>query len=221
MNEWTCDSRTAAIDRLLAKAPVIPVLTIADLDTAVPLARTLAGAGLPVVEITLRTPVALAAIAQVAAEVPGCIPAAGTVLTPADLAAAAAAGAAFAISPGASEALYRAAAESAIPYLPAVATGSEIVHGMEHGYRRFKYFPAVTGGCAALKAFLGPFPQVRFCPTGGIDEQDAAAYLALSNVITIGGSWIAPPTAIAARDWPTIAERAQRAASARAARFDA
>ncbi len=211
MNEWTCETRTQAIDRILAQAPVIPVLTIADLETAVPLARTLAGSGLSVIEITLRTPVALDAIAQVAAEVPDCIPAAGTVLTPADLAAAAAAGAAFAISPGGSEALYRAAADTGILYLPAVATGSEIMRGLEHGYRRFKYFPA-AGAIAALKAFFGPFPQVRFCPTGGIDEADAAAYLALPNVIAIGGSWIAPPAAIAARDWPAIAHRAQRAA---------
>ncbi|KGM53636.1 keto-deoxy-phosphogluconate aldolase [Lysobacter arseniciresistens ZS79] len=199
------DTRTAAIDAILARAPVLPVLAIERLDDAVPLARALVDGGLPVLEVTLRTDAALAAIARIAAGVDGAIVGAGTVLTPADLDAVADAGAAFAISPGATDALYTAAARHRLPWLPAIATASELMRGLDHGHRRFKFFPAeAAGGAAALKAFAGPFPQARFCPTGGIDQASAPRYHALSNVITVGGSWMVPKDAIEARDWPRI-----------------
>jgi 2-dehydro-3-deoxyphosphogluconate aldolase/(4S)-4-hydroxy-2-oxoglutarate aldolase len=217
MNGWSAQRRADAVDALLAPAPVLPVLTIDALEQAVPLARTLVDAGLPVLEITLRSAVALAAIARIVAEVPGAIVGAGTVLGAADLRAAAAAGARFAIAPGASAALYAAADDAPIPLLPAIATASELMAGLEPGHRRFKFFPAVpAGGIGALRAFAGPFPQVRFCPTGGIDAGSAPAFLALANVITVGGSWMVPAAALAARDWPAIAALAVAAARLRA-----
>jgi 2-dehydro-3-deoxyphosphogluconate aldolase / (4S)-4-hydroxy-2-oxoglutarate aldolase len=204
------DSYAAAIDALLQQAPVLPVLTIQHLDDAVPLARALVAGGLPVLEVTLRSSVALAAIARIRAEVPEAIVGAGTVLSPDDLRAAMAAGAAFAISPGASEALYAAAAGASLPFIPAIATASELMLGLAHGHRRFKFFPAgAAGGVEALRAFAGPFPQAQFCPTGGIDADTAAAYLALDNVITVGGSWMVPAAALRSRDWPRIVALAQ------------
>lgn len=212
------DRYAAAIDSLLRQAPVLPVLTIRSLDDAVPLAQALVTGGLPVLEVTLRSSVALAAIALIRAEVPGAIVGAGTVLVPADLDAAAEAGAEFAISPGASEALYAAAAAAgaALPFIPAVATASELMLGLAHGHRRFKFFPAAAaGGLAALRALAGPFPQVRFCPTGGIDADTAAAWLALDNVLTVGGSWMVPGTAVDARDWARIVTLAESSARLR------
>jgi 2-dehydro-3-deoxyphosphogluconate aldolase/(4S)-4-hydroxy-2-oxoglutarate aldolase len=206
MPAWTTEQRSRRIDELLAQAPVLPVVAIDRLDDAVPLARTLVEAGLPVLEITLRSDVALAAIRRIVDHVPGAIVGAGTVLTAADLAAVEAAGALFAISPGATEALYTAATTSAIPWLPAIATASELMRGLEHGHQRFKFFPAESsGGLAALKAFAGPFAQVRFCPTGGIDAAKAGGYLRLANVMTVGGSWMLPKEALDRGDWPTIA----------------
>lgn len=218
MNTWTPEAHAERIDALLTRAPALPVLSIADLDSAVPLARALVEAGLPVLEITLRTPVAAEAIRRIVAEVPAAIVGAGTVLTPRDFDAVAAAGARFAISPGATEALYAAAAQAPLPWLPAVATASELMRGLEHGYRRFKFFPAESaGGVGALRAFAGPFAQARFCPTGGIDAASAPRYLALPNVITVGGSWMVPAAALAARDWAAIAAAARAAAVLRAA----
>ena len=199
------DNRAAAIDAILTRAPVLPVLAIERLDDAVPLARALVDGGLPVLEVTLRTPAALAAITRIAAEVDGAVVGAGTVLSPADLDAVAAAGAAFAISPGATEALYTAAAGQRMPWIPAISTASELMRGLDHGHRRFKFFPAeAAGGVAALNAFAGPFPQARFCPTGGIDATSALRYRALPNVMTVGGSWMVPREAIEARDWQRI-----------------
>jgi 2-dehydro-3-deoxyphosphogluconate aldolase/(4S)-4-hydroxy-2-oxoglutarate aldolase len=216
MNGWSAQRRADAVDALLAPAPVLPVLTIDALEQAVPLARTLVDAGLPVLEITLRSAVALAAIARIVAEVPGAIVGAGTVLGAADLRAAAAAGARFAIAPGASAALYAAADDAPIPLLPAIATASELMAGLEHGHRRFKFFPAVpAGGIGALRAFAGPFPQVRFCPTGGITPEKASSYLKLPNVITIGGSWMAPKKLVEAKDWAGIEKLAAEAAALR------
>lgn len=210
------DSRSAAVDALLEQAPVLPVLVIERLDDAVALAATLVDAGLPVLEITLRSEVALAAITRIAREVPNALVGAGTVLTSDQLTAAADAGARFAIAPGATEALYRAALDAPIPFLPAVASASELMRGLEHGYRRFKFFPAeAAGGIGALRAFAGPFPQVRFCPTGGIDAGRAPAYLAQPNVITVGGSWMVPSPTLVARDWPCIGELARSAATLR------
>lgn len=214
VSETTADNRTAAIDKLLHAAPVLPVLTLLRVEDAVPLARALLAGGLPVLEVTLRSTVAIEAIRAIAAELPDARVGAGTVLDRAGLDAASAAGAVFAIAPGATAALYAAAAAAPIPLLPAVATASEIMQGLEQGYRRFKFFPARTaGGVEALKAFAGPFPQVRFCPTGGIDAESAPAYLALPNVITVGGSWMAPAAAIEARDWTRITALARACAN--------
>ena len=210
------DNRAAAIDAILTRAPVLPVLAIERLDDAVPLARALVDGGLPVLEVTLRTPAALAAITRIAAEVDGAVVGAGTVLSPADLDAVAAAGAAFAISPGATEALYTAAAGQRMPWIPAISTASELMRGLDHGHRRFKFFPAeAAGGVAALNAFAGPFPQARFCPTGGIDATSALRYRALPNVMTVGGSWMVPREAIEARDWQRITALARACCATR------
>ena len=205
MSSWNVDTRAAAVDALLALAPVLPVLSIERIDDAVPLARALVDGGLPVLEVTLRSAIALEAIARISIEVPQAVLGAGTVLTSDDLDAVAAAGAVFAIAPGATARLYAAAYAASIPLIPAIATASELMVGLEHGYRRFKFFPAESaGGIAALKAFAGPFPKVRFCPTGGIDATRAPAYLALGNVITVGGSWMAPKALVDAGDWAAI-----------------
>ncbi len=212
------DTITQRIDTVLHQAPVVPVLAVADLNDAIPLAETLVAAGLPVLEITLRTPVALEVIRRMR-DVPGAIVGAGTVLTREDLFAVQEAGAAFAISPGGTDALYAAARDaaalgSAIPLLPGIATASELMRGLEHGYKRFKFFPAESsGGIAALKGFGGPFAQVKFCPTGGIDAAKAPAYLALPNVITVGGSWMVPNDALKAKDWHAIGALAKAAAA--------
>ena len=203
----------ASIDAILRRAPVLPVLAIERLDDAVPLARALVDGGLPVLEVTLRSDVALEAIRRIVDEVPDAIVGAGTVLSAADLDAVVKAGAVFAISPGATDALYEAAAGVAMPWIPAVATASELMRGLEHGHRRFKFFPAESsGGIAALKAFAGPFPQAKFCPTGGIDATSAPRYRALANVVTVGGSWMVPKDALESRDWDRIRTLAQAAA---------
>jgi 2-dehydro-3-deoxyphosphogluconate aldolase / (4S)-4-hydroxy-2-oxoglutarate aldolase len=215
---WTPDSRAAAVDAILDAAPVLPVLTIERLDQALPLARALVDAGLPVLEITLRNLLAMEAIRLIASDVPEAIVGAGTVLDAAQLDAVTDAGARFAIAPGATEALYDAAARAAIPLIPAIATASEIMRGLEHGHRRFKFFPAVAaGGIPALSAFAGPFAQVRFCPTGGIDAASAPAWLALPNVATVGGSWMVPVAALRAGDWAPIGDLARTAAALRLA----
>jgi len=213
---WTTAHRNAAIDVVFAKAPVLPVIVIDHLEQAVPLARALVQGGLPVLEVTLRTPVALEAMRRIAAEVDGAVLGAGTVLTPADLDAAVAAGCSFAISPGATAALYHAADSSPIAWLPAVATASEVMQGLAHGHQRFKFFPAMSsGGIPALKGFAGPFPQVRFCPTGGIDAMSAPDFLAQPNVGTVGGSWMLPKDAVAQGDWARITALAAEAAGLR------
>lgn len=210
------EDMTRRIDAILARAPVVPVLAIASLEDAVPLAGALFDGGLPVLEVTLRTPVALEAIRRIRDALPEALVGAGTVLGAVDLTAVEKAGAAFAISPGATDALYQAAREAGIPLLPGIASASELMRGLEHGHRRFKFFPAeASGGVAALKSFAGPFPQVRFCPTGGIDAARAPAYLALSNVATVGGSWMVPADALAAGDWARIAALARQAAALR------
>lgn len=193
------------IDAVFARASVVPVLSIERIDDAVPLAQALVDAGLPVLEVTLRTAAALAAIRRIRDEVPAACVGAGTVLNAADLAAVEVAGAMFAISPGATNALYAAAESAAIPLLPGIATASELMRGLQRGYRRFKFFPAESsGGVAALRAFAGPFAHVRFCPTGGIDADKAPAYLQLPNVMAVGGSWMVPQAALQARDWAAI-----------------
>jgi len=207
-------TRNACVDAVFALAPVIPVLTIANLDDALPLARALAGNGLPVLEITLRTPCALEAIALIARELPDACVGAGTVLTGKDLAAVTEAGARFAISPGATDTLYREASGNPVPLIPGIATASELMRGLEHGWQRFKFFPAESsGGIAGLRGLGGPFAHVRFCPTGGIDLAKAPAYLALPNVACVGGSWMVPADALAARDWARIGHLAREAAA--------
>ena len=194
--------------------PVIAVLTIEQADDAVPLARALAAGGVRVLEVTLRTPTALDAISAIACEVPEAIVGAGTVLSPHDLERAEQAGARFAVSPGLTEPLIKAASNSPLPFLPGVATVSELMRGLDAGLDHFKFFPAeAAGGAAVLKALQGPFAQCRFCPTGGITPANASAYLALPNVLCVGGGWLAPVETIAARDWARITELA-RAASA-------
>lgn len=205
MTAWTPESRACRVDDLLARAPVLPVLVIERLDDAVPLARTLVEAGLPVLEVTLRSEAALAAIRGIVDEVPGACVGAGTVLRASDLAAVEATGAAFAIAPGATDALYAAAQAATIPLLPGIASASELMRGLEQGYRRFKFFPAeACGGIVALRAFAGPFPHAKFCPTGGIDADSAPRYLALDTVLTVGGSWMVPKAALDAQDWIRI-----------------
>lgn len=200
-------------DDIMRTAPVIPVLVLdGSLDPAM-LAETLVEAGLPVLEVTLRTPTALAAI-RAMAQVPGAIVGAGTVLNPDQLAEAVDAGSRFIVSPGLTESLALAAAEGGIPFLPGVATASEIMHGLELGLDRFKYFPATAaGGIPALRALSAPFGQVRFCPTGGISADTARDWLALDSVHCVGGSWIVPP---GVSDRTKIAQAAARAAAATA-----
>ncbi len=210
----TDELRMQRADEVFTLAPVIPVITIEDLDDAVPLARALVDNGLKVLEVTLRTPVALAAIERIATEVPDACVGAGTVLDLVALRECIRAGARFAISPGATEALYDAAQYADIPLIPGIATASELMRGLERGWRRFKFFPAESsGGVAALKGFAGPFAQARFCPTGGIDAAKAPAYLALPNVACVGGSWMLPGDALKAKDWARIGDLAREAAA--------
>lgn len=194
-------------------APVMPVLVIEDAATARPLAEALIAGGLPALEVTLRTPAALEAM-RAMAEVPGGCVGAGTLLTPEDVRAAKAAGARFGVSPGATDALLAACEAEGLPLLPGAATASEAMRLLEHGYDMLKFFPAeASGGAAALRALGGPLPQVTFCPTGGVTPENASDYLALSNVLCVGGSWIAPRDRIAAQDWAGI-EMLARAAAA-------
>ena len=205
---------SAQVDAVFALAPVIPVLTIERLDDALPLARALADNGLPVLEITLRTTCAVDAIALIARELQNACVGAGTVLNARDLDAVVQAGARFAISPGATDTLYRIGAECPIPLIPGIATASELMSGIEHGWRRFKFFPAESsGGIAAVKGFGGPFAQVRFCPTGGIDAAKAPNYLALQNVACVGGSWMVPADALKAGGPQRIGDLAREAAA--------
>jgi 2-dehydro-3-deoxyphosphogluconate aldolase/(4S)-4-hydroxy-2-oxoglutarate aldolase len=195
----------ATIQDVLAASPIMAVVVIEEAKDAPALARALLAGGVRSIEITLRTPAALEAIRRIAGEVPDMLLGAGTVRTPKDLEASAQAGARFAVSPGATAALLEAGRRSPIPYLPAIATASDILEGLAMGYGAFKAFPAsVIGGPAALKAFQGPFAEVIFCPTGGITADTAKDYLALPNVACVGGSWLTPADKMKARDWAGI-----------------
>lgn len=199
---------------MLARAPVVPVLTVEDPVGAVPLARALIAGGLGVLEVTLRTARALEAARAIMAEVEGAAVGIGTVLTAEAMRAARRAGARFAVSPGSTPDLLAAAAAEGVPYLPGAATASEVMALVERGYATLKFFPAESaGGVAALRAFAAPFGQVRFCPTGGIDAAKAPTYLALANVLAVGGSWVAPADRIAAGDWARITALAREAAA--------
>jgi 2-dehydro-3-deoxyphosphogluconate aldolase / (4S)-4-hydroxy-2-oxoglutarate aldolase len=206
----------APIAEILQLSPVMPVVTIEEAAAAPDLARALVRGGIKIIEVTLRTPQALAAIEAIAAAVPEICVGAGTVMSPDDLNLAANAGAAFAISPGATRELLAAGANFRIPYLPAVATASELMTALAAGFRYFKLFPAnVAGGTQALKGFYGPFPEARFCPTGGINLQTAGSYLDLPNVLCIGGSWLTPSELLKAHDWGRIESLAREAAALR------
>jgi 2-dehydro-3-deoxyphosphogluconate aldolase/(4S)-4-hydroxy-2-oxoglutarate aldolase len=212
MTNDTATVRSAELDGILRAAPVIPVLTIEREDHSVPLARALVAGGLAALEVTLRTPAAAAAAHAIGRAVPGAIVGIGTVLTPQDLEAARGLGARFAVSPGATAELLDAAARSELPFVPGVQTASELMAALARGFEVVKFFPAVpAGGIAALKALAGPFPQVRFCPTGGIGEEALSEWLKLPNVASVGGSWLAPAADIRAGNWPAITARAQRA----------
>ncbi len=198
----------------LGRGPIIPVIVINDADAAVPLARALVAGGLSALEITLRTPNALAAIEAIASNVPQATVGAGTLRVPSDARAAKDAGSSFAVSPGYTRELGQACRNVDLPLLPGVATASELMTGYADGIRFFKFFPAVVaGGVPALKALAGPFPDVRFCPTGGITEATAPDFLALPTVPVCGGTWLTPPDLVAGGDWDTITELARRAAS--------
>ena len=204
------------LEQMLALSPVMPVVTIADAASAPLLARALLAGGIGAIEITLRTPAALEAIRRVAGEVPQMALGAGTILSVADAFAAADAGAHFLVSPGLTPALAQAARDCPAPLLPGVATASEAMAAREFGFRLLKLFPAeAAGGRALLKSLAGPLPDLRFCPTGGISLETAPDYLALGNVICVGGSWIAPDAAIAAGDWAGITARARAVAALR------
>ena len=206
------------IDDILQAGPVMPVVVIDDAAHAVPLARALVSGGIRAIEITLRTGAALDAIEAIARDVPEAIPGVGTAITAADVLAALDAGAKFIVSPGMTPALRDAAIGSGLPFLPGVATASELMAGLAAGLSAFKFFPAAqAGGIEGLKALGGPFPAVRFCPTGGVSAANAAAYLALPNVACVGGSWLAPREAIAAGEFARIEQLAREAAALRAA----
>ncbi|SHL75114.1 2-keto-3-deoxy-phosphogluconate aldolase [Roseovarius litoreus] len=208
----TPQQSSAETRRLCGLAPVIPVLVIEDAARAEGLARALVDGGLPVLEVTLRTPAALEAIAAMA-RVPGGVVGAGTVLTPEDVQAAKAAGARFAVSPGATPRLLEACESADLPLLPGAATASEAMALLERGYDMLKFFPAeAAGGAKALKAIGAPLPQITFCPTGGITPETAADYLSLSNTLCVGGSWVAPKDAVEAGDWARITDLARKAA---------
>jgi 2-dehydro-3-deoxyphosphogluconate aldolase / (4S)-4-hydroxy-2-oxoglutarate aldolase len=197
-------------------APVIPVIVLGDESHAVPLARALVAGGIRMLEVTLRTPVALKCIAAISREVPDAVVGAGTVRSAADADAAAKAGARFLVSPGYTPALGRAVRELGLPYLPGVATSAEIMAAQDDGWHALKFFPAVqAGGIAMLKAWQGPFGDVLFCPTGGVSSANAQDFLQLANVACVGGSWIAPQEAIALGDWTRIEQLAREAKSMR------
>ena len=200
----------------LITAPVIPVLTIERAQDAVPLAQALLAGGLTVVEVTLRTPAALEAVRRIVAEVPDVVVAVGTVAKPLDITHAVDAGADFLVSPGTSVELAKALVDAPLPAMPGCATASEAMTLATLGFPVLKFFPAeASGGLRWLKALAEPLPDIRFCPTGGVNGDNAAGYLALSNVLAVGGSWVAPPEAIAAGDFAGITARARVAAALR------
>jgi 2-dehydro-3-deoxyphosphogluconate aldolase/(4S)-4-hydroxy-2-oxoglutarate aldolase len=202
---------------LVSKTPVIPVLTIERAADAVPLARALVAGGLPVIEVTLRTKAALDAIRAIAAEVPDCVVGVGTVLRAADIAAAIAAGAKYLVSPGTPSELAAALADIGVPVLPGCATVSEAMALGARGFKVLKFFPAeASGGVVWLKSIAAPLPELKFCPTGGIDSNNIATYLACPNVLAVGGSWVAPKDAIASGDFARITQLARAASALRA-----
>ncbi|MEV0317859.1 bifunctional 4-hydroxy-2-oxoglutarate aldolase/2-dehydro-3-deoxy-phosphogluconate aldolase [Streptomyces sp. NPDC050658] len=209
-------SATPGVPSVLDLAPVVPVVVVEEIGDAVPLARALVAGGLPAIEVTLRTPVALDAIRAVAAEVPDAVVGAGTVISARGVADSVAAGARFLVSPGWTDSLLDAMKDSGVPFLPGVSTTSEVVALLERGVSEMKFFPAeAAGGTAYLKSLGGPLPQARFCPTGGISLASAPSYLALPNVGCVGGSWMLPADAVATKDWARVEKLAREAAALR------
>lgn len=207
MNNWKISA-----EQILSTGPVVPVIVINRLQDAVPLARALVAGGVKVLEVTLRTACALEAIQAIAQQVPEAIIGAGTVLNAEQLAHVTELGAQFAISPGVTESLLKAATQGSIPLIPGISTVSELMLGMDHGLREFKFFPAeANGGIKALQAIGGPFPHIRFCPTGGITPNNYRDYLAQKNVLCIGGSWLVPADALASGDYARITTLAREA----------
>lgn len=199
---------------LLDIAPVVPVVVLHDAADAVPIATALVDGGLPIIELTLRTPAALAAIERIAAEVPEILVGAGTIVDAGQAKQALAAGAQFLVSPGSTPALRMAMRDTGLPHLPGVATVSEVMTLLEEGYRDMKFFPAeAAGGARYLRAIHSPVPTARFCPTGGISPTNLAEYLAAPNVGCVGGSWLTPADAVARRDWAHVSDLARKASS--------
>ena len=208
------ESHTHRLATILDLAPVVPVVVVHHIEHAVKLARALVAGGIPAIEVTLRTSVALDAVRAIAAEVEGAVVGVGTVIEPRQFDEALAAGAQFAVSPGAIPKLLAAAREHALPWLPGAATASECMGLFEEGYRLLKFFPAeAAGGVNALKGFGGPLPQLGFCATGGISLDNAPKYLALPNIRAVGGSWLTPESALAAGDYARIEALAREAAN--------
>lgn len=204
--------RRTRLEEILRASPIIPVITIERVEDAVPLARALVAGGITALEVTLRTPAAAAAAKAIAVSVPDAVLGLGTVLTREDLDTARSLNARYVVSPGATPELLDAAADGDLPLLPGVQTASEVMAALARGFDILKFFPAAqAGGIAALKALAGPFPQVRFCPTGGVGEDNFTDWLALPNVMAVGGSWLAPASDMRAGNWQAIAERARRA----------
>ncbi|AVC51503.1 2-dehydro-3-deoxyphosphogluconate aldolase/4-hydroxy-2-oxoglutarate aldolase family protein [Rhizobium leguminosarum bv. viciae] len=213
----TMGEKTEKLLSILKLQPVVPVLIVDDAKSAVPLARALVAGGLKAIEITMRTPAALEAVRAVAAEVEGAEVGAGTILNVAHWEAAVAAGSKFIVSPGTTQELLDAAADSDVPLLPGAATASEVMALREEGYQVLKFFPAEqAGGAAYLKALSSPLAGTLFCPTGGISLKNAHDYLSLPNVICVGGSWVAPKELVAAGDWAGITKLAAEAAALKA-----
>ncbi|MBT1428019.1 bifunctional 4-hydroxy-2-oxoglutarate aldolase/2-dehydro-3-deoxy-phosphogluconate aldolase [Dickeya dianthicola] len=207
MKNW----KTSA-EQILTAGPVVPVIVINKLEHAVPMAKALVAGGVRVLELTLRTDCAVEAIRLIAQEVPDAIVGAGTVTNPQQLAEVTAAGAQFAISPGLTEPLLKAATEGTIPLIPGISTVSELMLGMDYGLREFKFFPAeANGGVKALQAIAGPFGKIRFCPTGGISLKNYRDYLALKSVLCVGGSWLVPADALESGDYDRITALAREA----------
>ncbi|KQN53073.1 bifunctional 4-hydroxy-2-oxoglutarate aldolase/2-dehydro-3-deoxy-phosphogluconate aldolase [Erwinia sp. E602] len=207
MSNWKISAR-----QILETGPVVPVIVVNDVAHAVPMAKALVAGGIRVLEVTLRTPCALEALQAMVREVPEAIVGAGTVLNAQQLQQVTDAGAQFAISPGLTEPLLRAAVDGPLPLIPGISSVSELMTGLDYGLREFKFFPAeANGGVKALQAIAGPFPQVRFCPTGGISPANYRDYLALNSVLCIGGSWLVPLDALEAGDYQRITQLAREA----------
>lgn len=197
------------IEEIISAAPVMPVLVIHELAHAVPLARALVAGGIEVLEVTLRTPIAMDAVAAIVKDLPNAVVGVGTLTRPEQFSEAAEAGAQFAVSPGLTQVMLNGCTESGMPYLPGVFTPSEVMTARNIGFEYLKLFPAQqAGGPGMLKALAGPFPELKFCPTGGVDEENFREYLALDNVASVGGQWLAPPELVATADWEAITQLA-------------